>query len=160
MEDLFWYGWVVLLSNLSKVSDCLDHGLFTAKFNTYGVSPSALRLIQDYLSNWTKEQGLLINIVLGQKYYLGFHKGQFFIHSFLTFSWQILFLVRKGRDTENYAEDSTNFIVEENNENVIASLEEASKALRGWFKHNRLKPAPAIFFYFLFSHQMIALQKL
>ena len=39
--------------------------------------------------------------------------------------------MRKGRDTENYAEDSTNFIVEENNENVIASLEEASKALRG-----------------------------
>ena len=70
------------------------------------------------------------------------------------------FLVRKGRDTENYGDDSTNFIVEENNENVIASLEEASKALRGWFKHNRLKPAPAIFFHFLFSHQMIALQKL
>ena len=36
-----------LLTDLSKTFDCLDHELLTAKFNTYGFSVPALRLIND-----------------------------------------------------------------------------------------------------------------
>ena len=40
----------VLLTNLSKVFDCLPHNINIAKLNTYGFSLSAARLIQSYLS--------------------------------------------------------------------------------------------------------------
>ena len=40
-----------LLTDLSKVFDCHDLALFTAKLNTYSFSMPALRRISDYLSN-------------------------------------------------------------------------------------------------------------
>ena len=41
----------VLLTDLSKAFDCLDHELLVAKLNAYGFSLPALRLINDYLAN-------------------------------------------------------------------------------------------------------------
>ena len=46
-----------LLTDLSKVFDCLSHELLIARLNAYGFSIAALRLVQNYLSNrkqWTK----------------------------------------------------------------------------------------------------------
>ena len=40
-----------LLTDLSKVFDCLDYELLTAKLITYGFNLPALRLIHNYLSN-------------------------------------------------------------------------------------------------------------
>ena len=50
-----------------------------------------------------------------------------------------LFCVVKDIDIASYADDSTPFIVENNIDNVIASLEQVSDALFNWFKNNRLK---------------------
>ena len=41
----------ILLTNLSKVFDCLSHELLAAKLSAYGVDISAIRLIYDYLTN-------------------------------------------------------------------------------------------------------------
>ena len=78
-------------------------------------------------------------IVFGQKYYLAFHNGQFLVHFFLIISWRTSFFVLKDIDIASYADDSTSFIVENNIDNVIASLEQVSDALFNWFKNNRLK---------------------
>ena len=40
-----------LVTDLSKVFDCLDHELLIAKLNAYGFSLTASKLIHDYLSN-------------------------------------------------------------------------------------------------------------
>ena len=45
----------------------------------------------------------------------------------------------KDIDIASYADDSTPFIVENNIDNVIASLEQVSDALFNWLKNNRLK---------------------
>ena len=45
----------------------------------------------------------------------------------------------KDIDIASYANDSTPFIVENNIDNVTASLEQVSDALFNWFKNNRLK---------------------
>ena len=83
-----------------------------------------------------KKQRLVIIIGLAQKYYLAFHEGQFLVDFFLIFSWQTSFFVVKDIDITSYADDSTPFIVKNNIDNVIASLEQLSDAL---LKNNRLK---------------------
>ena len=85
------------------------------------------------------EQRLIIIIVLCQKYYLAFHKGQFLVHFFFNIFLADLFFVVKDIDIASYADDSTPFIVENNIDNIIASLEQVSDALFNWFKNNRLK---------------------
>ena len=44
----------VLLTDISKAFNCIDHKLLIAKLFYYGVSPSALDLIHSYLSNRTE----------------------------------------------------------------------------------------------------------
>ena len=53
-----------------------------------------------------------------------------------------LFFIVKDIDIASYVDDNTPFIVEDNIENVIASLEEATNALFDWFDNNRLKSNP------------------
>ena len=50
-----------------------------------------------------------------------------------------LFFEVKDIDIASYADDSTPFIVKNNIDHVIASLEQVSDALFNWFKNNRLK---------------------
>ena len=50
-----------------------------------------------------------------------------------------IFFVLTDIDIASYADDNTRFIMENNIDNVIASLEEVSVALFNWFKNNRLK---------------------
>ena len=40
-----------LLTDLSKAFECLSHDFLVAKLNAYGFSMTALRLVQNYLSN-------------------------------------------------------------------------------------------------------------
>ena len=68
----------------------------------------------------------MIIIGLVQKYYLVFHKGRFLVHFFLIFSWRISFCVLKDIDIASHAGDGTPFIVENNIDNVMASLEQVS----------------------------------
>ena len=49
----------VLLTDLFKASDCLNHELLIAKLNAYGFILPALKLIHDYLSN--RKQRVRIN---------------------------------------------------------------------------------------------------
>ena len=60
-----------LLTDLSKIFDCLDHELLIAKLNAYGFSLTALKLVHNYLSNrkqWTKINSTyssLLEIIFG-----------------------------------------------------------------------------------------------
>ena len=47
-----------LLTDLSKAFDCLNHDLLVAKFNAYGFSLPALRLIHDYSLNRMQRTGI------------------------------------------------------------------------------------------------------
>ena len=67
----------VLLTDLSKTFDCLDHELLIAKLNAYGFSLPALRLINDYSLVGDNELELEIRLVISLKLYLEYPKGQY-----------------------------------------------------------------------------------
>ena len=50
----------IILIDLSKAFECLPRELILAKLHAYGVDIKNLKLLQDYLSNRTKESNLLI----------------------------------------------------------------------------------------------------
>ena len=54
-----WGVFVALLTDLSKVFDCISHDLIIAKLEAYGFHIDALKLIHDYLSN--RKQRVKVN---------------------------------------------------------------------------------------------------
>ena len=50
-----------------------------------------------------------------------------------------LFFILNGVDIANYVDDNTPYVITDNINGVIASLEKASKALFEWFDSNLLK---------------------
>ena len=128
-----------LLTDLSKAIDCLNHELRTAKLNAYGFTLPALRLIHDYLSNRKQRTKIDDNYSSWSEILFdvpqGSILGPLLFHIFLV----DLFFEVKDIDVASYADDSTPFIVQNNIDNVIASLEQVSDALFNWFKKIRLK---------------------
>ena len=80
-----------LLTDLSKVFDCLNHDLLIAKLNGYGFSLPALRLIHEDLLNRKQRTRInnSIHTVHGWKLFLGYLKDQYLVPVCSTFSLQI-----------------------------------------------------------------------
>ena len=129
----------VLLTDLSKAFDYLNHDLLIAKLNAYGFSLPAMRLIHDYLLNRKQRTGknnsysTWIEIVFGVPQ--GSILGPLLFDIFLA----DLFFIVNSMDIANYADDNTPYATANDIDNLIASLEEASKSLFTLSDNNLMK---------------------
>ena len=108
-----------LFTYISKAFDCLDHKLLIAKLNVCGFSLTALKLIHN-LSNRKQETKLNFNV------------QQFVVNLFL-------FFIIEDTDIASYANDNTPYVVADNIDGVMKSLEEASEILFKWFNDNLMR---------------------
>ena len=122
-----------LLTDLSKTFDCLDYELLAAKLNAYGFNLPALRLIHDYLSNRKQRTKINDKYSSWSEILFGVPQGSILGPPFFNIFLADLFFIVKDIDIASYADDTTPVIVEDNVENLIASLEEASNTLFVWF---------------------------
>ena len=126
-----------LLTDLSKVFDCLDRELLIAKLNAYGLSLPALRLIHDYLSN--RKQRTKINCSCSEWLEIVFGVPQGSILGPLLFNKYLADLFYIMDDMIYYANNNTAYVTADDIDGVVSSLENSSNTLFKWFSDNLFK---------------------
>ena len=128
-----------LLTDLSKAFDYICHDLLIAKFNTYGLSLPALKLVHNFLQNrkQTTKNGTAYS--LWEKIFSGVPQGS--ILGPLLFNIVIcdLFLTIEGNYFTNYADDTTLYVIGNNAEEVVSELKAITQKLFIWFAQNEMK---------------------
>ena len=114
----------MILTDLSKAFDCLNHDLLIAKLAAYGFGDSALQLIYDYLKG-RKQRTKVNNSYSTWKDLLcgvpqGSNLGPLFFNIFTN---DLFFFIEKIKIT-NFADDNTPYAVEKNNTLLLKTLEE------------------------------------
>ena len=132
----------VLLTDLSKTFDCLDHDLLIAKLNAYGFDFNSLVLFHSYLTE--RSQRVRVNSRYSSWCEIIFGVPQGSILGPLLFNIYLsdLFLFCENSDIANYADDNSPFTCKADVTSVIAQLEYDSKILLQWVKNNGLKANP------------------
>ena len=112
-----------VMTDLSKVFDCISHKLLVAKLHAYGFDEYSLKVIISYLKNRTQttKKGLSFSKLLNIIYVV----PQGSILSPLLFIIYIgdLFIVNKEVNFSIYADDTTPFITGMSFEQIIPELE-------------------------------------
>ena len=128
-----------LLTDLSKAFDCLDHELLIAKLNAYGFSLPALKPVHDYLSN--RKQRTKVNRTYSSwlEIVLGVPQGSILGPLLFNIFLADLFFILNDVNIASCADDNTSYVIADDINGVITSLEQTSKALFEWFENNLLK---------------------
>ena len=132
----------ILLTDLSKAFDCINHEILIAKLHVYGFSLESLTFIQSYLTN--RIQMVKINSLFSE--YSNVESGvpQGSISGLLFFNILIcdLFFDDIDIDSANYEDDATPYAYDLELDKVIKSLEKNIDKLFNWFSDNSFKANP------------------
>ena len=132
----------LLLTDLSKAFDCIDHELLIAKLHAYGFNIKSLEFIHSYLYDRIQRVKINSSFSHWSKIESGIPQGS--IKGPLLFNIYIcdLFFDFIEIDIANYADDTTPYALDSKLENIVKLLEENADKFFHWFSNNYLKANP------------------
>ena len=131
-----------LLTDLSKIFDCLNHGLLIAKLEEYEVGHPSPHLINSYLSN--RIQRVKVNSTFSSSWESLYGVPQGSILGPLSFNiylWD-LFNSLDELTIVNYADENTPFSIAQDINTVIKKLASNPIKLFQWLANNIVKANP------------------
>ena len=130
----------VLLTDLSKAFDCLNHELLIAKMEAYGFNQDSLMYIYSYLSD--RRQRTKINNTFSSWADIKSGVPQGSILGPLLFNIYLndIFFFLNGTWLANYADDNNQYTVEKDTVSLLNTLEGEGELLTNWFESNFFKP--------------------
>ena len=102
----------VLLTDLSKACDYLDHGLLIAKMKAYGFDNNALLLIQSYLTNRYQRVNINSNYSSWSEILKGVPQGSILGPLLFSIYLSDIFLCSEGSNIANDADDNSPYAME------------------------------------------------
>lgn len=135
----------LLLLDLSKAFDCLPHSLVIAKLSNYGMSPAAVRLMADYLTDRKQRVKVSGSVSSWLPILKGVPQGSVLGPViFNLFVNDIFTEIRDGK-IFNYADDNSVLVSAPKKDTVISKLVENSEVLLKWCESNLMEANPSKF---------------
>ena len=125
----------VVLMDLSKAFDTINHELLIAKLHAYGFDKNALKLIFSYISDRWQRTKINLSFSSWSELLQGVPQGSvlgpILFNIYLNDPFYFLHC-----DICNFADDTTHFVCDKDLEFVISQLEEHSQVAINWLENN------------------------
>jgi hypothetical protein len=131
-----------VLMDLSKAFDCLPHDILLGKLSAYGLSPSAVSLLCDYLSNRKQQVRLEGCASEWEDVKKGVPQGSILGPLLFNIFINDIFYTIKESNLYNYADDNTLSYSHPNFNVLISTLERECHSLINWFRENGMQANP------------------
>ena len=132
----------VLLTDLSKTFDCINHELLLARLHAYGFSLESLTFIQSYLSNRIQRVKVNSSFSVYSNVESGVPQGSIPGPIFFNIFICDLFFDDIDIDLANFADDTIPYAYDIANGKAVKLIEKNINKLFDWFSDNFLKANP------------------
>ena len=126
----------VIIMDLSKAFDTINHYLLTAKLYEYGFSHNSMQFILSYLQNRTQRTNVNYKFSLWEKITSGVPQGSILGPLLFNIYINDIFLFTENSFLSNYADDSTLYTTDVDLQNANNKIRVDFLILQNWFYEN------------------------